>query len=295
METNYICVIGSLNYDFFIKTSREPLQGETMTANEVRFSCGGKGANQAYQLGRLNAPVKMLGAVGTDSYGQLSIDSLKSAGVDVSVMKTINTNTGLGFVTVVENGEVSAIIDKGANDYVTIDYIKENYDTVFQSSIIVLQLEIPKETVEYIINEAHDKDCIVVLNPAPTLPLDKEILKKVDYLIVNEVEASYYLETSMNEQELLERINDIRELVKRGIVLTLGSKGSYYVNKDVTRIPIEKSTPIDTTGAGDSYIGAFVYGLFNGFSEVESCHFGAKTSARTIEKYGRENMPEKIE
>ncbi len=294
MKKDYVCVIGSLNYDFFISVDRAAKMGETLHAKKVEFSCGGKGANQAYQIGKLGIPTYMVGCVGDDSYGLESIKSLKDVGVNTSLIKKVNTNTGLGFVSVQANGEVQATIDKGANYFVSKEMIKENYDLIFNSKIIVLQLEIPVDTVEYIIEEANNHSCKVVLNPAPSLDLKENTLKAVDYLVVNEVEAAYYLDGTYSDEELINKIFDLRKQVKSGLVLTLGSKGSYYVNKDMTFIPIVKTKAVDTTGAGDSYIGSFVYGIYNGKSEIESCKLGAKASAQTVSDYGRKAVPSQI-
>lgn len=294
MSKDYVSVIGSLNYDFFLKVNRSPKPGETMHANELQFSCGGKGANQAFQMGKLGLDVYMVGCVGDDVYGQLSIDSLKDAGVDTTYVKPVRSNTGMGFVTVQKDGEVSAVIDKGANDFVTVDFINQAYEIIFKSTYIVLQMEIPLKTIEYIINEAKKHQVQIILNPAPALPIKDSLLKKVDYLIVNEVEAAYYLNNGLGEEYLLNHIIDLRNKVKMGLVLTYGSKGSYYIDKNITSIPIVKVNAIDATCAGDSYIGAFVYGLCHGYSPVESCRFGAYTSAKTVENYGRDSMPERI-
>ena len=291
----YVTVIGSLNYDFYLKTERLPSTGETMHAKELKFSCGGKGANQAYQMGKLGMDVYMIGCVGNDSYGDESIISLRNANVNTNFIDRVDTNTGMGFVIVGKNGEVNAIIDKGANFHVDIEMINSHYDLIFNSKIIVLQLEIPIETVKYIITEAKKHDSLIVLNPAPAQNLPDEVLEGVDYLIVNEVEAEYYLKVKLNENELLERIFDLRKKVKHGIVLTLGSKGSYYVSDKLTFIPIVKTEAVDTTGAGDSYIGSFVYGIFNGYSPTKACEMGAYSSSKTIESYGRFSVPDHIE
>lgn len=294
MKKQYVTVIGSLNYDFFLRVNRTPKMGETMHANQLQFSCGGKGANQAYQMGKLGLDTYMIGCVGNDVYGEESIQSLKSVGVNTSLIKKVNTNTGMGFVTVQNNGEVSAIIDKGANEFVDIDMINKSYDLIFNSSYIVLQMEIPLKTIFYIIEEASKQDTQVILNPAPSLPMSDDVLSKIDYLIVNEVEASYYLgeEVSHNNITLLAR--KLRDKVKHGLVLTYGSKGSYYIDKKNTFVPIVEAKAVDATGAGDSYIGSFVYGLSQGYSPLESCKFGAYSSAKAVESFGRESMPNHI-
>ena len=290
-----VAVIGSLNYDFFLKVNRSPKPGETMHANELQFSCGGKGANQAFQMGRLGLNVLMVGAVGKDVYGEKSMASLESAGVDVSCVKQVDSNTGMGFVTVQQDGEVSAVIEKGANQFVTVDVINEAYDRIFQSQFIVLQMEIPLETIYYVIQEASKHQVKVILNPAPSLPISDELLGLVDYLIVNEVEAAYYLGEDKSEEALLNDVFTLRNKVKHGLVLTYGSKGSYYIDNDITMIPIYKVNAVDTTCAGDSYIGAFVYGLCKGYSPIKACQFGAYTSAKTVETFGRNSMPNHLE
>lgn len=294
MKSKYVSVIGSLNYDFIMKVNRAPKLGETLTASNTRFSCGGKGANQAYQMGNLGLNVFMIGCVGNDYYGEESIASLKLANVKTDSIVIKNTNTGLGFVTALENGEVTAIIDQGANALLDKKIIDENYNLIFNSEWIVLQFEIPMETTEYVINEAYKNGVGIILNPAPTQDISQELLKKIDYLIVNEVEASYYLGYEINEFNLNEKIFNLRNKVKSGLVLTLGSKGSYYIDDKIYYIPIIKANAVDTTGAGDSYIGAFVYGLCQGLTPMESCHLGAYSSAKTVEDYGRKSMPKNV-
>jgi len=291
MKKKYVSVIGSLNYDFIMKVNRAPKIGETITSSNTRFSCGGKGANQAYQMGNLGLNVYMIGCVGNDYYGEESIASLKQANVQTDAIVIKNTNTGLGFVTALDNGEVTAIIDQGANALLDKNIIDENYNLIFNSEWIVLQFEIPMETIEYIIREANKNGVGVILNPAPTLEISNELLKMVDYLIVNEVEASYYLGYEVDESNLSEIIFNLRNKVKSGLVLTLGSKGSYYIDDEIYYIPIIKANAVDTTGAGDSYIGAFVYGLCQGFTPVEACRLGAYSSAKTVEDFGRKSMP----
>lgn len=294
MKKKYVSVIGSLNYDFIMKVDRAPKMGETITSNSTRFSCGGKGANQAYQMGKLGLNVYMIGCVGNDYYGEESIASLKQANVQTNSIVIKNTNTGLGFVTALENGEVTAVIDEGANAHLDKKIIDENYNLIFNSEWIVLQFEIPMDTTEYIINEAEKNSVGVILNPAPTRNISDELLKKIDYLIVNEVEASYYLGYEINESNLDEKIFELRNKVKSGLVLTLGSKGSYYIDDKIYYIPIIKANAVDTTGAGDSYIGAFVYGLCQGLKPFESCRLGAYSSAKTVEDFGRKSMPKNV-
>ncbi|QLY40620.1 ribokinase [Hujiaoplasma nucleasis] len=291
MKNKYVSVIGSLNYDFFLKVNRLPKPGENMHAKDLKFSCGGKGANQAYQMGKLGLNVYMIGCVGDDEYGDKCIQSLNDAKVNTSFIRRVHCNTGLGFVSVQEDGEVSAILDEGANAFVSIDMIKALYDHIFNSEYVVLQMEIPMETIKYIIKEAEKHDVKIVLNPAPAQELEEKYLNKVHYLIVNEVEAGFYLGENYSDEELLEHGFDLRKKVKSGLILTLGSKGSYYIDEYRTFIPIVKAKAVDSTGAGDSYIGSFVYGLFNGYTPVESCQLGARSSAQTVEAFGRESMP----
>lgn len=298
MKNNYVSVIGSLNYDFFLRVSKEPENGETLNADKVEFSCGGKGANQAYQIGKLGIETYMFGCVGNDSYGEKSIDSLRKANINVNHIEIKDNNTGLGFVTVQSNGDVKAIIDSGANKYVGIEYVKSRYEVIFNSKIIVLQMEIPIEIVEYIIKEASKNNNIIILNAAPAYKIQRSVLKLVDYLVVNEVEASFYINEFLGKKtnDLLSDTKQLNDIVKKGIVLTLGAKGSYYISSNnLTHINAVKTKVIDTTGAGDSYIGAFVVGLFNGLDPIKACNLGAKASSITITNFGRESMPSKLE
>ena len=295
MVNRYVSVIGSLNYDFFFEVKRNPKIGETMYMDKLKVSCGGKGANQAYQMAKLGLNVYMIGCVGNDSYGDQSIQELDLVGVHLDGIKRSENNTGLGFIIVKENGDVSAMIDKGANENVNIDLVNEYYDLIFNSDYILLQMEIPLETIYYIIQEADKKNVKVVLNPAPAQAISDEILSKVNYLVVNEVEAEYYLKEKIDLSNIETISLKLREKVKDGLVLTLGTQGSYYIDNDVSYIPIVEVKAIDTTGAGDSYIGAFVYGLMKGYSEVDACKLGALASSETVKAFGRYSMPDSLD
>lgn len=302
---DYVCVIGSLNYDIIMKQKRMPLLGETYTADSINYSGGGKGANQAVQCAKLGLPTIMVGKVGRDSFGDTLTDNLKSYGVDCSCIGRSGSPTGVGIVHALEDGTVYASIITGANFDITTDEIDGLDELIRDSRIIILQLEIPTEVVEHIIRKAKQYQVYTILNAAPAKEIDRDVLKMVDCLIVNETEASFYAGVDITDADKAAEYEDrLRELTSGTIIVTLGSKGSALLESRETgglgkgksglvRIaPVKVEHVVESTGAGDSYIGAFAYGKFKGMDDIDACNFAAGVAAVTVTKIGaQEAMP----
>ena len=294
MKKKRIAVVGSLNYDIILKQKRLPKIGETYTADSISFCNGGKGANQAVQCSKLGADTVMIGCVGYDNFGNEVIRGLKKYDVNTDYIKKTENSTGIGVVNALENGELIATISKGANYDINIEDIDKAAKIIKNSEIIILQLEIPMEIIEYTIDLANENGVFIILNAAPAIPIKKSIFSKIDCLVVNETEANFYLGREAESIQFSEE--DCKELfskIKKLLIITLGEKGSLiYDGKNLEHIKSYKVDAIETTGAGDSFIGAFAYKLLNGSSYLEAAIFSSVVSALTVTKVGaQDSMP----
>ena len=294
-KRDYICVIGSLNYDIIMKQKRMPFLGETYTADSITYSGGGKGANQAVQCAKLGIDTIMVGKVGRDSFGDTLVEKLRDYGVDCSCIGRSSSPTGVGVVHALEDGTVYASIITGANFDITAREIDGLDELVRNSRIIILQLEIPTNVVEHIIRKAKQYHVYTILNAAPAKELDREVLKLVDCLIVNETEASFYAGVDITDGEMVRAHADrLSQLTEGTVIVTMGSKGSMLLGKEetVSIEPVKVEHVTESTGAGDSYIGAFAYGKYKGMTDRRACCFAARAASVTVTKIGaQEAMP----
>lgn len=284
-----VLVIGSLNMDLSVRLNTMPLVGETILGKSLNYIAGGKGANQAASIGKLGGSVTMLACVGDDGFGKVEIDTLSSLKVDTSrikVKKDIPTGTALIYVD--DNGNNSIVVIAAANDYCDIDYIRENEDLLKESDYILMQQEIPYESVEYVAKKAKELGKTVILNPAPARQLSDELLSNIDYLTPNETELMKITSLSCNDDKEIEKA--CKYLLEKGVknvIVTLGENGSMLVNKDlVEKISAFKVKSIDTTAAGDCFNGAFVTALSKGDSLKEAITFASKAAAISVTRKG---------
>ncbi len=289
-----ITVIGSLNYDVILKIARLPEMGETFHADDVAFSAGGKGANQAVQAAKLGVPTYMIGCVGKDPNGEILISEAKKYGVNTERIRRVEEPTGMGVVNALQDGSVFAVIVKGANYAVTKEDIDHAEDLLKESAIVILQMEIPQEINMYAIDKAKEAGCKVLLNAAPAADIPEAYLKKVDILVVNEVEAAFYLHSEVDTVEKAKE-NALKMSAELGnaCIFTLGKEGSVVASAgEVTFIPSKKVDAVESTGAGDSFIGAVGYALIHGMNIVNACEFATGCSAITVCRYGAQpSMP----
>ena len=289
-----ITVIGSLNYDVILKIPRLPFKGETLTANGAAFSAGGKGANQAVQAAKFKTPTYMVGCVGTDASADFLVNTAKEYGVNVDYIRKVPGSSGMGVINAVEDGSVYACIVRGANFEVTKEDVDNAMPILKESGVCILQNEIPVEIIAYAIDKAKEAGCIVVLNAAPAIELPEECLSKVDILVVNEVEAEFYCHEKIDSVEKAKtEIKKMAEKYNNNVIFTLGKDGAVaYENGTIEFIPAMKVDAIETTGAGDSYIGAVSHSIIEGKSLIEACKFATKCSAITVCRMGAQpSMP----
>ena len=196
-----IGVVGSINMDMTVKAERIPLKGETLKGDDLQYIPGGKGANQAVAMAKLGAHVEMFGCVGADDAGKKLVDNLEKMGVETGSVKTVpGVPTGLAIITVGENDN-TIIVVAGANACVDIAYVNEIKEKLLECEIVLLQHEIPQETIEYVIALCTEHGVKVVLNPGPARPVKPEVLEKVTYLTPNEHEAVILFGTDSTFEE----------------------------------------------------------------------------------------------
>lgn len=279
--TPRILVIGSINTDLVGTGKRLPLPGETINGDSFSSTFGGKGANQAAAAARAGALVDLIGAVGDDDFGRAALAALQNYGVDTAPCRTMQaTSTGVALIMIGENAENSILIIPGANGEITPNWLAaiewSQYDAV------VLQLEIPFETIEAAIRQAspHTK---IILTPAPASPLPDELLRKVDILIPNEHE----LEIVAGIDDFESATEKLASMVRMGLAVTLGSKGVHWISRDENYVvPAFPATPADTVGAGDCFSGYFVAALTEEKSIRESLTIASAAAALKIQRRG---------
>ena len=226
-----ICVIGSLNMDLVVNVDTMPKPGQTIIGSNFKEVPGGKGANQAVATARLNGNVSMIGKVGEDGFGQTLINSLKNDKVDTTYLQTAKGATGVALITVDKNAQNSIVVSPGANFEVKEDDIDNNIEAIKNSDIVVLQLETPLNTIKYALNKGKELNKYTILNPAPAVKLDDEIIKNVDLLTPNETELEIISGVSIETEEDIQKAAQI--MIEKGVIeliVTLGSKGSLYIN-----------------------------------------------------------------
>lgn len=278
-----IVVIGSASIDLMVKTSVLPNTGETVMGDTFFTNPGGKGANQAIAAARLSDKVYMIGAVGEDAHGQQIIDNLKQNNVDTYFMDTIkNENSGTAHITLYENDN-RIIVVPGANNYVTPENVLPKIKQFQAGDIIIMQQEIPEDTITAVVNYASNHGMKVILNPAPYRPLNPEIISKVDWLTPNESE-SQLLFNHKETQALAQLPNKL--------IITQGALGASFYNDSQYHIDGYRRDVIDTTGAGDTFNGALAVALNENKALADAIDFANLAASFSITDYGAQGaMP----
>lgn len=283
---NEIVVIGSINADLVFVSKKKPKAGETLIGEEFFTIPGGKGANQAIAAAKLGAEVVMIGCIGNDIYGKKMMENFHANGVDATRVKELNTSTGVAGI-MVANGDNSIIVVPGANQKVDRHIVDEHMATILKAKIVILQLEIPMETVAYVINICSEHHIQTILNPAPARKLSKNIIEKVTYMTPNEHEAVEIFEET-NLKKVLQKYPN-------KLIVTQGDKGVIFNDGHQSRtVPSLKVNVVDTTGAGDTFNGAFATCLIDNKGLMEAIEYANKAAAISITKYGAQGgMPSK--
>jgi ribokinase len=268
-----IAVVGSANVDLTTFTDRFPKPGETIFGQKFDLGFGGKGANQAVAAKLCGAEVFMVARVGSDLFGPATIENFKKLGIDATHVKQVSgVSSGVAPIFVETNGQNRILVVKGANDELKpadVDAAAEVLKTV---DCIVLQFEIPLETVYYTIAFARKHGIRCLLNPAPAQPMDVKAIKELDYFVPNESEAETI--TGMPVRNLDDARKCAAKLLKDGIgrvIVTLGANGSLLASREgIEHLPAFALKSIDSTGAGDAFIGSFAVFLGEGLTEGEA-------------------------
>lgn len=294
-----ILVVGSLNMDSVVETPHMPKAGETIAGKHISLVPGGKGANQAYAAGKLGGQVGIIGAIGNDSFGLELKANLEQVNVDTSGLSVLkDTATGQAFITVDDRGENTIIIIAGANGQVSRELINRNFPLLEESDIIIMQLEIPLEVVEYVKDIAVKLGKQVILDPAPAVPgLQDHFWQGIDYIKPNETELAILTGRELKNQEDLR--NGAREMLAKGVkgvIVTMGQKGCLFVTETKeTYFPANKVQAVDATAAGDCFTAGFALALSRGKSCEEAILFGQKASAIAVTRKGAQTSIPTIE
>ena len=287
-----ISVIGSLNMDLIFQTERVPLAGETIAGNRFKLVPGGKGANQAVAAARAGIKTQMYGCVGSDSFGASLLSSLKEAGVDTSNIDTSDkSSTGVAAILLENSGENRIIIIPGCNDLVDKDYVNNHWQEIAMSDLIVLQHEIPMGTTQHIIEAAYEASIPVLLNPAPFYPIPDEVLRKVNYLVLNETELQGLIgNNNCSVEDLIKASKALLEKGVKKLIITLGKEGSVFLsNNIVIRQPAFSVKAIDTTAAGDTFVGYLATAIINGQDAKEALEIASAAAAIAVTKIGAQS------
>ena len=287
--TPRITVLGSINMDLVFRTPRMPLLGETITGDGFQQVPGGKGANQAVAAARQGAEVRFIGAVGDDSFGHYAVRCLVAEGIGIEyVASAAGTPTGVAGIFVDGGGANSIVLAPGANQLLSVAQVEAAAAAIASASFLICQLESPLASVTKAIEIARQNDVQVVFNPAPAQPLSDELLACVDYLIVNETEASQLSGIEVRDTHSATRAAQaLRDRGAGAVLLTMGEQGVLVAAPDDERfIPALKVAVVDTTAAGDTFVGTFTVGVARGLAIDEAVTEAQHAAAFAVTKMG---------
>lgn len=278
-----ICVVGSINADLMLQVDKLPLPGETLTGTSFEILPGGKGMNQAVCAAKLGADVTMAGCVGDDEYKDMLLQVLKDNQIITDYVRICPENTGLAIVTTSPEDN-NIIVIPGANYEVDMDYIHSVREVIVSSHMVLLQLEIPIETVYYVIDLCYENKIPVILNPAPAKDLKKEYIDKVTYFTPNENELAKIFG---------QPAEDVLALYPNKIIMSAGKDGAYFHNgEELVHCKAETIQVVDTTGAGDAFNGALAVFILLGKDLEEAVKSANKVAALTASAKGAQGaMP----
>ncbi|MCM3453693.1 ribokinase [Heyndrickxia oleronia] len=284
-----IVVIGSSSMDLVVTAPKRPIAGETIIGESFKTIPGGKGANQAVASSRLGAEVIMIGCIGDDNYGEVILENLQKNNVNTKYVEPVTgEKSGTAHIILAEDDN-SIIVVKGANDYVTPEYVEKALDVIKHADIVLIQQEIPEETVEYVANICNELNVSLLLNPAPARRLSQNIIDKASYITPNEHEASLLFEGLTKEEALRKYPNKL--------FITEGKNGVRYFNgQSEVLIPSYQVEVVDTTGAGDTFNAAFAVALSERKNIDDSIRFANRAASLSVTKFGAQGgMPLRTE
>lgn len=295
--TAKVVVVGSLNMDLVVCAPRIPHPGETVIGGEFYTAAGGKGSNQAVAAARLGAKVHMVGRVGQDELGAQLMETLEEAGVDHQfVVQDPGSSTGVALITVADSGQNSIVVAPGSNMRLSPDDVDAARGAIGEADILLVQLETPLETVTRALQIARAKGVKTILNPAPARTLPRETFGLVDVLIPNETETAVLTGLSVGTQTEAKTAGvALRKQGVKTVVMTLGERGAIYADAgDVDALSAYEVKAVDTTAAGDAFVGAFAVATAEGKSLSEAVRWGNAAGALAVTKRGAQpSLPDR--
>ncbi len=302
-KNGYVLIIGSSNMDLNIYSKRFPNPGETVTGGRFKQFLGGKGANQAVASVRSGASTIFIGKIGIDPFGEQMISRLTAEGINTEhIFRDPQEHSGVAFILIDANGENMISVAPGANLKLSPGEIKSKANIIKNANSLVVQMEIPIETINEIFNIASEGDVIKILNPAPLKPIPLNILENIDIIIPNEGELfrlcsllELRVLSGKGKQKILQASKKICDLGLNFIITTLGNKGSIIYDKgkdDIIEIPAPKVKAVDTVGAGDCFIGVLASKLGKGETIVNAVKYATVAASIAVTRKGaQESMP----
>jgi len=292
MHQKKIIVVGSCNTDMVIKAERLPVPGETILGGTFLMNSGGKGANQAVAAARMGGDVTLISKTGNDLFGKQSVVLYNSENINTEfIYSDSKLPSGVALITVDSRGENCIVVASGANGNLKPEDIDKSITAIESADIILMQLEIPIETVEYVAELGALKGKIIVLNPAPAQALTNSLLRNIDIIVPNKSEAEILSGIKVIDAKSAKRAADI--ISKKGVdnvVITLGSQGALILEKNIYHlVPAHVVEAVDTTAAGDTFCGSLCVGLANQKSLLDAVKLAVKASAITVTRMGAQS------
>lgn len=295
----HITVVGSLNMDLVVRTPRIPRPGETIIGHDFHLIPGGKGANQAVAAGKLRAQVSMVGRVGEDDFGKALIDNLAACGVDAScVVREAKASSGVALITVEDSGQNNIVVVAGTNMNLTPADIDAAEECIARSDMLLAQQEIPEAAVRRAFELARKHNVKTVLNPAPARPVGPDILRNVDFLVPNESETSLLTGMPVDTPEQIEAAAmALRKMGPETVIITLGARGALMASpQGVELFPSYEIQAVDTTAAGDAFMGGFAVALAEGAGLAQAIRRANAAGALSATRLGAQpSMPSRDE
>ncbi len=299
MSLQKIIVVGSSNMDMVVKTHHIPAPGETVLSGSFFMNPGGKGANQAVAIARLGGNITFISKLGNDIFGTQFTQLFNEEGIDTSFMLADEDQpSGVALITVDQAGENSIVVASGANAFLSVADIEPALNEIASADILLVQLEIPMETVNYVVQYAASKGIKVILNPAPANTLSPELLRNVDILTPNKTEAGMLTNMSVTNIETAKKA--AKAICKQGVknvIVTMGALGAILCQEgECSLLPVKEVEAVDTTGAGDVFNGALAVALSEGKDLDAAVVFANEAAAISVTRLGAQSaIPKRSE
>jgi len=286
MSKAVIAVVGSAMIDLTAYATVIPAPGQTLEGDLFTTGFGGKGANQAVIAAHCGAEVHFVGKLGRDLFGDSIAENFKKLGIDSEYVERSDTPNGVAHIWVDSNGENRIIIIPGANHEIESKKAIEAIESIAGLAVVVAQCEIKQEVTLAAFSAAKKRGCVTILNPAPYQPLSKELLAVTDWIIPNETEFKELHGQAPTSDDVLKSFRP-----GKNSIVTLGSEGAVLITSDgnLTRMSAPKVNAVDTTGAGDAFVGVFAFGLASGKNPEDAMKLGIKVASMSVTRKGAQS------